>query len=213
MEDGVETAIDRLAAEDAWIELTDMRLEAGALSRFLNWDDFLSMKLKLLGLLLALGAPLSAQSGIGAKYGTRDPHACANMKAPAKGVLSPAQALQYFTCVTEGVSGDNLYLVTDAKIEVGKGTPFKELGGGSRPGNADVDGIVYQIRGSYKKYQCAAVSTSGLKLLENAGKNCRIYNQPNATGICYRDQFGDWQCHMLDLNVMNAISEQPPLTK
>lgn len=104
------------------------------------------------------------------------------MKSPAKGVLSAEQARQYLQCNREGVTSNMLYLWQDIKVEVGKGTPYRELSLGSRPTNGDPDGLVYQNRGSYKRYQCDPQINSPVTGTNNFGKNCNVYDQPKATG-------------------------------
>lgn len=150
-----------------------------------------------------------AQSGSGAKYGTRDPQTCSSMKEPAKGAPSSALAAKYVTCQFEKeVNGNSIYLLTDVKVEVGGGIPYQQLPNIHRPGGADPNTMVYSIRGSFKKYMCAVVHPSGV--LANAGKSCRIYDVPKATGICYRDNFGEWSCS-LNGDGGYGTADQPPL--
>jgi len=160
-------------------------------------------------LLFTCAAPLSAQQSVGATYGSREPRTCASMKSPVKGVLSAEQARQYLQCNREGVTSNMLYLWENVKVEVGKGTPYRELSLSSRPSNGDPEGSVYQIRGSYKQYQCSHLINSAVTGTNNTGKNCNVYDQPKATGTCYRDNFGEWQCNMSDLSGPRAITDQP----
>jgi hypothetical protein len=160
--------------------------------------------------ILTLACVATAQQGVGAKYGSREAATCPSMKEPAKGAPSSDQARRYLICNAEGVKGGTLYLLQDVKVEVGKGTPYKEMPGAGRPFDADPEGMVYQIRGSLKKYSCVAQITS--KLWYNVGKNCRIYDEPKATGNCHKDNFGEWQCLMSDWNPPDkyGTAEQPP---
>ena len=124
-------------------------------------------------------------------------------------MLSAEQANRYLICYLEGETGSNyLYLLEDTKVEIGKGTPFLQIPFNQRPGTADPDGMVYQIRGSYKKYQCGVLHPSGFLL--NVGKNCNSYDNPKATGTCFRDNFGDWICNMADLSGPLGSHDQPP---
>jgi hypothetical protein len=67
--------------------------------------------MEIFGLLFLLGsAAVSAQSGMGARFGSRDPQTCPSRKAPAGGGLSAAQAKQY--------------LVSDVTIQVERPRPF-----------------------------------------------------------------------------------------
>ena len=149
------------------------------------------------------------QQSLSVKYGSREPQTCTSKKEPTKGVLSPEQAGKYMVCYREGESGSNtLLLLEDIKVEVGKGTPFLQIPPNQRPTTADPEGMVYQIRGSYKRYLCGILYRTGTLL--NEGKNCSIYDNPKATGSCFRDNFGDWICNMDDLSGPGGTHQQPP---
>ena len=148
----------------------------------------------------------SAGQGVGKTFFTRDPLTCSSKKEPANGSITPALAKRYLACSAEGVQSGYLYLLEDVSLDVGKGTPFRELGRDSRPSDGDPDGKVYPIRGSLKRYQCREPS----KIMDDAGKNCTIYEEPKATGICYRTTFGDWSCNMGDLNTSKLYRQPPP---
>jgi len=159
----------------------------------------------LLLILAATGA--WAQSHPGAPFGARDPAVCASRKAPAKGAPTAEQAKAYFYCDTELVNG-HLYLVADVKIEVApKARPFNI--------NTDTTGIIdpsqpiYNVRGSYTFYQCInpAFATPGQF---PAGKNCNTSDVTNATGMCYKDTFGDWHCVMLGQKTWPSQNHAPP---
>ncbi len=154
----------------------------------------------------------SAQQAVGAKYGTRDPQTCLSQKEPTKGALTPQQATKYLTCGVESESRGLLYLMQDVKVEIGKGTPYRDLASIHRPGNADTDGLVYQLRGSYKTYQCAPLQQKAPYQEANAGKNCILYSEPKATGSCFRDNFGEWVCKW-GFASDRGISGQPPPAK
>lgn len=146
--------------------------------------------------LLASGAHAQTQS-LGAKYGTREPAKCAVMTKPAKGAPSNAQALEYLKCTMERESGSNLFLLQDLTVQVApKGRRYNPRAPIS---NIDTDYPVYDIRGSFVRYQCDPVYLGGGSLA-NAGKNCTSYDQPKAEGVCWKTTFGDWGCNMNDLN-------------
>ncbi len=166
----------------------------------------------LAGLCLAATASAQASKTSGKPFDTRDPKSCDSTKQPLKGPLSADQARQYLICNLEGEGyGANMYLLEDVRVEVGKGTPYKELDKGARPSDGDFDGIVYRIRGSYKQYQCSKPSA----IMNNKGKNCNLFDNPQATGTCYRTGFGDWKCNMHDLSATNHMKEHvaPPASK
>jgi hypothetical protein len=82
-----------------------------------------------------LASALTAQEGIGAKYGSRNPRTCSSMKQPVKGALSADLATQYTACPLEKeINGNTLYLVENLKVEVGGGTRYNELPSIHRPG-------------------------------------------------------------------------------
>jgi hypothetical protein len=161
-------------------------------------------------LIVFVGLPLAyAQKDSGKPYGARDPHTCASRKDPAKGALSAAQALQYLSCDMEGIDGfGHLAQVADVKVEVAKGRPFN-INTDSTP-DIDVSELVYNIRGGLTTGYCSIIDNT----VTVAGKNCLISDQPNAVGICYKSNFGDWHCSMRDptgTSPEHWHSAQPPL--
>jgi hypothetical protein len=155
--------------------------------------------------MLVAGA-MGAQAQTGVKYGARDPQKCASTKEPTKGAISAELAKKYVACHIEKELSGSLYLVEIAKVEVGKGTPFMELPGGSRPFEADHEGLVYQIRGSMQRYACSAVSD----FMRNAGKNCDVENEEKATGTCFRNGFGDWICNLIEHGAQRLTKQPTP---
>ena len=106
------------------------------------------------------------------------------------------------------MNGNTLWLVENLKVEVGGGTPYKELGSIHRPGGAAPDAIIYSIRGSYKNYMCTVMHSTGM--LMNVGKNCRVYDLPKATGTCFRDNFGEWSCSLQGDTDYGVAEQAPP---
>jgi hypothetical protein len=152
-------------------------------------------------LLAATVFPANAET-LGQRYHTREPHTCASMKAPSRGALSAAQAVQHTTCLMEGERSHQLILVGDVHVEVGGGTRYNDLASTHRPGSAAPNAMIYDIRGSYKRYACEASPP--------AGQNCRVLEHPHAEGRCYITKFGDWACSMADNNVGYGTANQPP---
>jgi len=148
-----------------------------------------------------------SQTGVGSKYGSRDPFVCKSRKEPAKGTPMPAQIKDYVKCSSENVVGrmaPKLYLLEHVPVEVGKGRPFQA---------ADLNFAVidnsmplYPIRGSYDWYICH-VNEAGFP----AGRNCSIYKEPNASGFCYKTTFGDWNCTMADRAAIARGPEAQPV--
>jgi len=128
------------------------------------------------------------------RFGSRDPQTCANQNAPARGPITAEMAKKYFICNSEYIGGDLLYLVENVQVTVGGGIPYSAIRGQRSLSEIDVSSPVYPIRGSLLRYQCREIT--GDAVLQ--GENCATYNEPKATGYCYKTTFGDWNCFMTD---------------
>ena len=151
------------------------------------------------------------KNSISARYGSRDPRTCEETKAPARGAITATLALKYLNCQMEYVSGGgDLYLVENLKsVEVGGGIPYAAIMGQRSLSEIDVKHPVYPIRGSLLRYQCQNRLTAAR--LPDA--NCTTYNEPKATGYCYKTTFGDWRCYINDTagnNDANIRHDVPP---
>lgn len=135
---------------------------------------------------------LVPEKGLGAKFQARDPYACSSTVEPKSGAISADLARQYLICKIEQVNGAGLlFLIENVKVEVGKSA------GKARDvliinHDADPDGLIYPIRGSYDQYICFAVDHG----LHSSGQNCSVTHETKATGDCHRTSFGDWSCYM-----------------
>lgn len=160
----------------------------------------------VIGAILSSVAPeASAQEGVGAKYGAREPARCADMSEPVDGAPSNEQALEYLKCTMEGESGGKLYLLKDVTVQVAPtGSPYNPL---APIPDVDVTKPIFDIRGSLVQYQCEYIYSSR----SNEGKNCTAYDQPKAKGACWKTTFGDWVCHMSDMSNRNREAGLPPL--
>ena len=124
-------------------------------------------------------------NGIGAQYGTRTPATCSNRKAP----ITVATARMYLACDIEGDSSDTLTLITDLVVQVGSARPFNYNQDSSAVG-IDARQPVYDIHGSYTRYQCALLS----ERLNDFAKTHNCFKYPAVPGYderCYTDAFGD----------------------
>lgn len=139
--------------------------------------------------------PNPAQTDKTNRFGARDPRTCENTKAPAKGAITAALALKYLNCQMEGILSNDLYLVENVKVEVGGGISYAAIRGQYSLDQIDVRTPVYPIRGSFLKYQCQDPETA---YVGPPNTNCVTYNNPKATGYCYKTTFGDWKCNMTD---------------
>ena len=175
----------------------------------------LSFLLAAIAIVLACGAfPGAAvaqdDKSISARYGSREPRTCEDTKAPARGAITAAFALKYLNCQMDYVSGGgDLYLVENVKVEVGGGIPYAAIMGQRSLSEIDVKHPVYPIRGSLLRYQCQ----NRLTAARVPDANCNTYNEPKATGYCYKTTFGDWSCYMNDPagnNAANISHDVPP---
>ncbi len=155
-----------------------------------------SLLLATIAIILAFGTAVAQEDkSINARYGSRDPRTCENTKAPARGAITAALALKYLNCQMDYLSGGgDLYLVENVKVEVGGGTPYAAIRGQRSLEEIDVKYPVYPIRGSLLRYQCQ----NRLTAARVPDANCNTYNEPKATGYCYKTTFGDWRCYMND---------------
>lgn len=135
---------------------------------------------------------MPGKSGIGAKYRSRDPMECADYKEPADGFPSYEQAREYFICQNENVFANKLYLVSDVQFEMGKMRPYDRENDAMNVPNIDVSVPVIPIQGSYKTYQIWEPS----EYMQDIGKNCNIDLIQNATGLIYKNSFGEWHVNM-----------------
>jgi hypothetical protein len=177
-----------------------------------RWQSSL---LAAIAIVLAFGAFSGAaiaqeNKSINARYGSRDPRTCEDTKAPARGAITAALALKYLNCQMEYVSGSgDLYLVENVKVEVGGGIPYAAIMGQRSLSEIDVKHPVYPIRGSLLRYQCQ----NRLTAARVPDANCTTYNEPKATGYCYKTTFADWRCYMNDPaagNASNIRHDVPP---
>jgi hypothetical protein len=148
-------------------------------------------------------------SRLGARYGTREPRACASRKEPAKGAPTQEQTKQYFICEAEGEGVTSLVLVTSVKVEIAPGRPFN-LGTDSGHPGIDTKQPVFDIRGNFTHYDCRQ-PVAGASAFART-HNCSAFDEPAAQGICFKNTFGDWHCSMRDLHadILNARQDLSP---
>lgn len=138
-------------------------------------------------------------NGVGAQFGTREPATCASRTAPARGAPSADQARQYFICDKEVAFMNTLSLVTNVKVQV---APVSEPPNQLVYSVPDMDPRqpVWDLRGGFTQYSCNKLSTmpgwpTGMNAFARA-HTCNAVDEPAATGVCYRNTFGDWHCSM-----------------
>ena len=153
-----------------------------------------------------LGASHSTfAQGIGAKYGSREPRTCADKTLPRTGALSPAKAAEYVICENEVIWSEYLFFVDDVKVQVGAGRRYNPREDINFSG-IDTKFLIYPIRGSYKSYQCTKIFPDQT----NLNRNCNLTNNPNATGACYKKEFGEWRCLLTDIQGEVIEDHIPP---
>lgn len=168
-----------------------------------RWQSIFLATIAIFFVLGASGA-VFAQNEIGKKYNSRNPRRCIEAASKSK-APTIAEAVASVICNTEHEAGiETLALVEDVKVtQIGNGTPYR----GGYDGNLsdiDVNFLIYPIRGSFKLYQCT------LSTVNPPEKSCRMYEQPNATGRCYKNGFGQWLCSMSDGSVRDSVKVFPP---
>lgn len=155
---------------------------------------------------------MTRDAASGAAYGSAGPRTCPNRKVPADGAPSPEQAAAYSICNLEGESSQMLYLI-DKIVVTGIGKPRAyNRNEDVNYGQIDVERPIYDIRGSYDRYQCRMISTSTVVDMGpkyQKGANCNLYGNPNAVGACYVDTFGDWRCSMVDTDSKMVRDDAP----
>ena len=168
-----------------------------------------SLLLAIITIIFICGASgsIHAQNGIGAKYNARDPRTCADATLPKTGALSAAKAAEYVICENEHESGGGyIYFVEDVKVtQVGAGRRYNPREDINFSG-IDTKFLIYPIRGSYKSYQCTAIFPDKT----NTNRNCNSYSAPNAKGACYKKDFGEWRCMLVDINEEKTAENIPP---
>ena len=135
-----------------------------------------------------------AQTGSGARFGTRDPRTCASFNANSP---TPAQLKQYFICEMEHVTksssfGDSISLVTAVNLQFSKSRPFNAMTD-AWP-SIDVGQPLYDVRGSYTWWNCFLPGDPKIATVPHQGKNCFKAVGETTKGMCFRDTFGDWHC-------------------
>jgi hypothetical protein len=153
----------------------------------------------------------------GAAYGARDPLTCDSLTEPSNGKPTTARAAELLRCSMEGIGDGSLYLLEDLVIsEVGDpeavdtaNIPDIDTSASAAVDagyfrDIDTDTAAYPIRGSLIRYECRRQNA------DNAGTNCWRYDEPNASGHCYRTSSGEWNCLMSDLALVRTDDVGPP---
>jgi len=122
-------------------------------------------------------------------------------------MITPATAKALVACQAEGIFGDTLYLTSDITVQVGAPRSYDPTQDYGVTG-IDLTKPVYDIRGSYTRYQCTLLSEEPNDFAKT--HNCLKY--PATTGgygRCYTDTFGDKKCIMTG-GGPTQLKKQPP---
>jgi hypothetical protein len=158
-----------------------------------------------------------APEHVGAAYGARDPETCDDLTEPRTGKPSTDRAARLVRCSIEGVGDGSLYLLEDLVVrEVGDnesvdasynpnaGSDASAAVDAGYSRDVDTSGPAYPIRGSLVRFECRRQNDN------NVGTNCWRYDEPNASGFCYRTTGGEWNCVMSDTALVRTDEVAPP---
>jgi hypothetical protein len=158
------------------------------------------------GVFAAMAGSVSASAAdgsIGGEYGAREPSRCADRTQPADGAPAGEQLLEHLRCTMEGIGDGRLYLIENLTAEVtGEGRAFDPQN--DYYDNIDREALIYPISGSLLRYNCDVVTAA------NNGASCETYEEDAASGVCYKETSGDWNCRMSDLSQVRAEGVAPP---
>jgi hypothetical protein len=155
-------------------------------------------------------AAFGETDGVGVRYGSRNPRTCPTGALSGGNAPTPAQASMSLVCGMEGITTNSeLILISEVTVQIGGGRSYNQSNL-TNATDADVNAQVYPIRGSFKRYDCAPLPPRGIY---PAGQQCSMYPNNNATGVCYKNTFGEWHCTMGAMDsVANAKNKVPPPT-
>lgn len=146
-------------------------------------------------------ANLSGPPVFNAKFQTREPRKCSQVKTPP----SVSQAMALIQCSREQMNDHEDWITTGVKVEMGSPRAFIYQTDSGLP-EIDTASRVIPLRGSLTGYVCAAIGeVNGVQ-----GKNCMKGVVANATGSCWKTTFGDWKCNEDGVINPTTWSEPPP---
>jgi hypothetical protein len=143
-------------------------------------------------------------------YGTsRVRRTCPDRKQPPSGRPSVLQATQYVACSIEErpAFNDAVRFIDVLSLEIGRKTRKVTTEDIGRWPNIDQTKPVFILRGSMVLHSCQNVN--GSKTYQ-AGSNCTRNDVPKATGTCWQDVFGDWQCFLVGRSAKETRKQPAP---
>jgi hypothetical protein len=171
--------------------------------------------------LMTVLIPNSSDAQIPSIGTSRRPQICPSRKSPTKGAPSVAQAKKYFTCHAEleiirarkGDGPNVLNLIDNLNMQIAprarRFSPSTDSESGlnsrlNKPLGLTSDLMVYDIQGSYTKYECNDASYN------KPGQNCRISQFDDSRGVCFKNAFDDWHCTMVGSPGTSRRKGPPP---
>ncbi len=149
----------------------------------------------------ATASDLSGPPVFNNSFQAREPRKCAKVtKAP-----SVAQAIALVQCFNEKLNPHEDWLYQNVQVEMASPRAFIYQQDSFRS-EIDTAAKVYPIRGSYVGYVCGVVG-DGIHL---KGQNCMKAVVAEATGICWKTTFGDWNCDEGGVINPTTWNEPPP---
>ena len=141
------------------------------------------------------GSFVAGARGDGTRWNARGPVIqCADISTSQ---LPPVEAIiDLVRCEREEINySDELWLLENVSVRVGKGRANAGRGEFMTMPDADTSKQVYDLQGSWTSFVCrlpeAVAYTGG-----DAAKNCSKSEVAQAKGACWMTTFGVWRCNM-----------------
>ena len=103
------------------------------------------------------GSDLSGPPVFNARFQTREPRKCSQVKSPP----NVSQAIALIQCQREHMEAHNVWLTTDVKAEMGSARDFIYRTDQGWP-EIDTSAKLIPLRGSWTVYNCAGISRCGI---------------------------------------------------
>ena len=145
--------------------------------------------------------PVGSASVFNPRFGARNPRKCRAVTTVPTADQIPA----LLQCSME--SQDNFYntLIEDVQVQVGAMRPYA-FKADSQNQDIDTTAKLLTIRGSLVRYTCRNIS----QLDHDPSKICTRTPETKASGVCYKNTFGEWTCTMHDYNGVREAEMPPP---
>ena len=135
------------------------------------------------------------------RFGGRPPRPCpAILHKP-----TDDEAAILVQCTMEQQAFDIINLMTDVRVHINGSRHFSAEYGSQDINLPDADNTsdVFTLIGYAKQYACMDQSN-------NPGKNCVMSEMPNSQGTCWKTNYGEYRCAMLNGGVGYFPNTPPP---